>query len=88
LHQKTVIMTRLSISFTKPNDEWLRMQVDNNEYFSKSEVVNDLIRQARKNQGQVDWIRAKLTKSETKGFTNLTQEEILQQSKSLLNEKI
>lgn len=81
-------MTRQSISFTKPNDEWLRMQVDNNEYFSKSEVVNDLIRQARKYQGQIDWIRAKLTKSETKGFTDLTKEEILQQSKSLLNEKI
>ena len=81
-------MTRQSISLTKPNDEWLRMQVENNEYFSKSEVVNDLIRQARKHQAHADFIRAKLSKSETTGFTNLTQEEILQQSKSSLNEKI
>ena len=78
-------MARQSISFTKPNEEWLRLQVDNQEYTSKSEIVNDLIRQARKQQGQVDWIRAKLTKSENSGFTDLTREQILQQSKSLLN---
>jgi antitoxin ParD1/3/4 len=78
-------MARQSISFTKPNEEWLRMQVENNEYSSKSEVVNDLIRQARRQQGQVDWIRAKLNKSEESGFTELTKEQILEQSKSLLN---
>ena len=81
-------MARQSISFTKPNDEWLRFQVDNKEYSSKSEVVNDLIRQARKQQRQVDWITAKLTKSETSGFTDLTKEQILRQSKSLLNGQI
>ena len=78
-------MARQSISFTKPNDEWLRFQVDNKEYSSKSEVVNDLIRQVRKQQRQVDWISTKLTKSETSGFTDLTKEQILRQSKSLLN---
>ncbi len=78
-------MARQSISFTKPNDEWLKLQVDNNEYSSKSEVVNDLIRQARKQQVQVDWIRAKLNKSEASGFTDETKEQILKQSKSLLN---
>jgi len=41
-------MGRQSISFTQPNDDWLKSQVDNNEYSSKSELVNDLIRQARK----------------------------------------
>ena len=85
LHHKTKIMARQSISFTKPNDEWLKMQVDNKEYTSKSEVVNDLIRQARKQQVQIDWLRAKLEKSESSGFTNETKEQILKQSKSLLN---
>jgi len=47
-------MSRQSISFTKPNDEWLKTQVDNKEYSSKSELVNDLIRQARKQQVQID----------------------------------
>jgi len=78
-------MARQSISFTKPNDEWLKAQVDNDEYSSKSELVNDLIRQARKQQAQIDWIRAKLEKSERSGFTNETKDQILKQSKSLLN---
>ena len=78
-------MPRQSISFSKPNDEWLKAQVDSEEYSSKSELVNDLIRQARKQQTQVDWLRAKLDKAEKSGFTNDSKEEILKQSKSLLN---
>ena len=81
-------MARQSISFTKPNDEWLKAQVDNDEYSSKSELVNDLIRQARNQQAQIDWIRAKLDESESSGFTDDTKEQILTQSKSLLNGKI
>ena len=57
-------MIRQSISFTKPNDEWLKAQLNNQEYSSKSELINDLIRQARQQQVQIDWIRAKLDKSE------------------------
>jgi len=78
-------MARQSISFTKPNDEWLKAQVENDEYSSKSELVNDLIRQARNQQAQIDWIRAKLEKSEICGFTDETKDQILKQSKSLLN---
>ena len=84
-YTKTQFMARQSISFTKPNDEWLKAQVDNDEYSSKSELVNDLIRQARKQQAQIDWIRAKLEKSERSGFTDDTKDQILKQSKSLLN---
>ena len=51
-------MTRQSISFTQPNDEWLKSQVEKKEYSTKSELVNDLIRQARKQQTQIDWISA------------------------------
>lgn len=78
-------MIRQSISFTKKNDEWLKSLVENEEYSSKSELVNDLIRQARKQQVQIDWIRAKLEKAEKSGFTNQSKEQILAQSKSLLN---
>ena len=81
-------MPRQSISFSKPNDEWLKAQVDSEEYSSKSELVNDLIRQARKQQAQIDWIRAKLEKSEKSGFTKESKEEILKQSKSLLNGRV
>ena len=71
------IMSRESISLTEPNDEWLKAQVENKEYSSKSELVNDLIRQARKQQTQIDWIRAKLETAENSGFTNDSKESIL-----------
>lgn len=79
------IMSRQSISFTEPNDEWLKAQVDSKEYSSKSELVNDLIRQARKQQSQVDWLRVKLEQAEKSGFTEDSKEQILKQSKSLFN---
>lgn len=78
-------MSRQSISFTEPNDKWLKAQVDSQEYSSKSELVNDLIRQARKQQSQIDWIAAKIEKAERSGFTNDSAEEILAQSKAHMN---
>ena len=82
---KLSIMRRQSISFTEPNDEWLKSQIDNKEYSSKSELVNDLIRQARNQQQQIDLIRMKLDRAEKSGFTTDSQSEILKQAKSLLN---
>lgn len=79
-------MARQSISFTKPNDEWLKSQIESEEYSSKSELVNDLIRQARNQQVQINWIKNKIEKAEKSGFTNDSKEEILAKSKSLLNE--
>lgn len=78
-------MARQSISLTQPNDEWLKAQVDNLEYSSKSELVNDLIRQARKQEAEIDWIRTKLEKAEKSGFTSHTKEKILAEAKSLVN---
>lgn len=78
-------MARQSISLTKPNDEWLKSQVDNNEYSSKSELVNDLIRQARNQQRQIDLIRLKLESAESSGFTTDSKEDILKASKERLN---
>lgn len=78
-------MARQSISFTEPNDEWLKSQVETNEYSSKSELVNDLIRQARKQQRQIDWISSKIEMAENSGFTNDSKEQILKESKTLLN---
>lgn len=74
-------MARQSISLTRPNDEWLKAQVESEEYASKSELVNDLIRQAREQQAEIDWIRAKLKKSERSGFAHSDPQEILKESK-------
>jgi len=35
----------------------------------ESELINDLIRQARGQQNQIDWIRFKLESAEKSGFT-------------------
>ena len=70
-------MPRQSISFTPPNDEWLRAQVESQEYTSKSDVVNDLIRKAR----EIEAIRARLIHAEQSGFTSLGREEILAEAK-------
>ncbi len=80
-----ITMARQSISFTEPNDEWLKAQVESKEYSSKSELINDLIRQARKQNAQIDWIRAKLERAEKSGFTEDSKEQILAESKSRLN---
>ena len=74
-------MARQSISLTEPNDKWLKELVDSKEYSSKSELINDLVRQARKQQKEVDWIRLKLEKAEKSGFTNDTAAKILKSSR-------
>ena len=81
-------MNRQSISFTEPNDEWLKQMVSSQEYSSKSEIISDLVRQARKQQVQIDWINKKLEKAEQSGFTKLDKNEILTESKSRLNDKL
>ncbi len=70
-------MPRQSISFTPPNDEWLKAQVDSEEYTSKSDVVNDLIRKAR----EIEAIRARLIQAEQSGFTQQGRAEILAEIK-------
>lgn len=66
-------MARQSISFTPPNDAWLKAQVESEEFTSKSDVVNDLIRKAR----EIERIRAKLVAAEQSGFSDKSPEEML-----------
>ena len=77
------IMPRQSITFTTPNDEWLKSKIESKEYTSKSELINDLIRQARGQQSQVDWIRLKLESAEESGFTEDQRDEILKISQDI-----
>jgi len=78
-------MARQSISLTEPNDQWLKGQVESNEYASKSELINDLVRQARSQQRQVDWIRLRLESAESSGFSSDSKEDILKEAKARLN---
>ncbi|GAB3293593.1 ribbon-helix-helix domain-containing protein [Pseudidiomarina andamanensis] len=74
-------MTRQSITLTEKNDQWLREHVDiTGEYASKSELINDLIRRARRSEA----INYKLQQAETSGFTDQSADEILTEFKQAL----
>jgi len=77
-------MARQSITINKPNDDWLKSEVEKEEYASKSELINELVRQARERQAKRDEIRMKLEQGEKSGFTHRSAEEILAESKKRL----
>lgn len=77
-------MTRQSITLTEQNDLWLREQVElTGEYASKSELINDLIRRARR----VEMVNEKLAQAELSGFTSQSEDDILREFKRDLAKK-
>jgi antitoxin ParD1/3/4 len=78
-------MSRQSITLANQNDEWLKNQVANEEFTSKSEAVNYLIKQARESDEYVKFVRMKLDKAEKSGFSTKTKDELLVEIKKKLN---
>jgi antitoxin ParD1/3/4 len=78
-------MSRQSITLANQNDEWLKQQVANEEFTSKSEAVNYLIKQAREQDAYVEFVRMKIEKAEKSGFSTKTKEELLAEIKKKLN---
>lgn len=75
-------MTRLSISLTKQNDEWLKGQLEEEEFNSKSEAINHLIKQERSREEYIEFVRMKIEKGEKSGFADKqTREEMLAEFK-------
>lgn len=70
-------MTRASISISPPNDEWIQAQIESKEFSSRSEVVNDLIRKARKETDEIQAIRAALIEGENSGTSTKSPDEII-----------
>ena len=70
-------MTRQSITLANQNDEWLKQQVANEEFTSKSEAGYYLIKQAREHDEYVEFVRMKLDRAEKSGFSTKTKEELL-----------
>ena len=82
--------SRQSVSLSEPNAEWLKYQVESQEYSSNSEVINDLIRQRRKEDNEdIVRIRALLSQTENRlakeGHSELSVGDIKQ---SVLNNNI
>ncbi len=78
-------MSRQSITLANQNDEWLKQQVANEEFTSKSEAVNYLIKKARESDEYVNFVRMKLDIAEKSGFSTKTKEELLVEIKKKLN---
>jgi antitoxin ParD1/3/4 len=78
-------MTRQSITLANQNDEWLKQQISKEEFTSKSEAVNYLIKQARERDEYVEFVRMKLDRAEKSGFSTKTKEELLAEIKKKLN---
>lgn len=78
-------MARQSITLAKQNDDWLKNQVEEQEFTSKSEAVNYLIKKAREQKEYQDFVQMKIDKGLKSGFSTKTKEELLKEIKSRLN---
>lgn len=78
-------MARQSVTLTEPNDAWLQEQVSGSEFASKSEAINDLIRKARAEESEREFIRAQLIASEDRskreGYVEQSPADILKEFK-------
>jgi antitoxin ParD1/3/4 len=74
-------MARQTITVTEPNDRWLKKKIEENEYASKSELINDLIRRQREQELERIWIRNELIKGEESGLSIKSMAEILEEAK-------
>lgn len=78
-------MARQSITLAAQNDEWLKEQVANEEFNSKSEAINYLIKQARERDAYHDFVQMKIDRGLKSGFAEKqTKEEILAEFKNRL----
>jgi antitoxin ParD1/3/4 len=78
-------MTRQSITLTKQNDEWLKAQIAEEEFTSKSEAINYLIKKARSQEEYYEFVRNKIEKAEKSGFAKKqTRGEMLNEFKKNL----
>lgn len=76
-------MPRQSVTLTEKNDEWLRLQVDSaGDYASKSELINDLVRRARR----AEYINQKFDRAEQSDFEYQSPQEMLAEFKQGVND--
>ncbi|MBP5982142.1 MAG: CopG family transcriptional regulator [Fluviicola sp.] len=78
-------MVRQSITLANQNDEWLKEQVAKEEFTSKSEAINYLIKQAIERDAHNDFVRMKLIKAENSGYSTKTKEELFEEIKKCFN---
>ncbi|SEJ52150.1 antitoxin ParD1/3/4 [Cyclobacterium xiamenense] len=80
-YTKIDVMARQTITVNEPNDRWMKEKIQDNEYASKSELINDLIRRQREHEEQRNWLRAELIKGEESGYSSKSMSEVLEEAK-------
>lgn len=82
---KIIVMTRQSITLANKNDEWLKEQVRKEEFSSKSEAINFLIKKARSHQEYHEYVQMKIDRGLKSGLAEKqTKEEMLAEFKKRL----
>jgi antitoxin ParD1/3/4 len=72
-------MPRQSVTLTESNNSWLNSHVENiGDYANKSELINDLIRRARR----AEFINQKLSMAEKSNVVSQSPDEILAEFKA------
>ena len=75
------MVVRATLSISKPNEQWIQSQIDSQEFSSRSEVINDLIRRVR----EIETVRAKLIEAELsvkrQGWVTKSPEDMLEEFK-------
>ena len=70
-------MSRQSITLANQNDEWLQQQVAKEEFSSKSEAINYLIKKAPSIEEYHNYVQMKIDRGLKSGFSTKTKEELL-----------
>ncbi|MCH7399740.1 type II toxin-antitoxin system ParD family antitoxin [Belliella sp. DSM 107340] len=75
-------MARQTITVNEPNDRWMKEKIQSDEYSSKSELINELIRRQREQEENRFWLRMELIKGEASGVSDKSMSEILEEAKN------
>ena len=67
----------VSLSLSEPNERWVQAQIDGKQFSSPSEVLNDLIRQARATEAIRTRLKSAERSVEEHGWVTGTPEEWL-----------
>ena len=68
---------RASLSISEPNEKWIQAQIGSTEFSSRSEVLNDLIRKARKTEAIRERLKLAETSAKEHGWVTRTADEML-----------
>lgn len=68
---------RKSISFTPPQDDWIKSQIASGKYTSDSEVIRDLIRRQQEREDKFEELKAAIQEGIESGVSDRTVPQIM-----------